>query len=115
MDKIKIGGIMQSNGRALVKIMSVPDHVSVAGTVLGAMGDQQINIELLLESFDIDDCGNFSIVIDQKDEKLERSSRNIPDIKVLRCEGLNVYDILKYRTLVLLEPSVQRIEGRLHA
>jgi aspartokinase len=67
MDKIKIGGIMQSDGRALVKIMSVPDHASVAGTVLGAMGDHQINIEMLLESFDIDDCGNFSIVIDQKD------------------------------------------------
>jgi len=67
MDKIKIGGIMQSNGRALVKIMSVPDHASVAATVLKAMGDHQINIELLLESFDLDDCGNFSIVIDQKD------------------------------------------------
>ncbi|MBC8418666.1 MAG: hypothetical protein ISR62_02245 [Desulfobacteraceae bacterium] len=67
MEKIKIGGIMQSDGRALVRIMSVPDHVSVAGTVLGAMGDNQINIELLLESFDLDDCGNFSIVIDQKD------------------------------------------------
>jgi aspartate kinase len=67
MDKIKIGGVMQSDGRALLKIMSVPDHASVAATVLKAMGDHQINIELLLESFDLDDCGNFSIVIDQKD------------------------------------------------
>ena len=54
------------------------------------------------------------IVIEKKDEKLERSSRNIPDVKVLRCEGLNVYDILKHETLVLLEPSIQGIEGRLH-
>ena len=67
MEKIKIGGIMQSDGRSLVKIMSVPDHASVAGTVLRAMGTHQVNIELLLESFDLDDCGNFSIVIDQKD------------------------------------------------
>jgi aspartate kinase len=67
MDKIKIGGIMQSDGRALIKIMSVPDHVSVAGSVLGMLGNHQINIELLVESFDLDDCGNFSIVIDQKD------------------------------------------------
>ena len=58
---------MQSDGRALVKIMSVPDHVSVAGTVLGAMGQNGINIELLVESFDLDDCGNFALVIDQKD------------------------------------------------
>ena len=48
MDRIKIGGIMQSDGRALVKIMSVPDHVSVAGTVVRTMGENRINIELLV-------------------------------------------------------------------
>ena len=67
MEKIKIGGIMQSDGRALIKIMSVPDHVSVAGTVLEALGKNGINIELLVESFDLDDCGNFSLIIDHKD------------------------------------------------
>ena len=67
LDKISIGGIMQSDGRALIKVMSVPDHAGVAGTVLHAMGESDINIELLVESFDLDDCGNFSLVIDQKD------------------------------------------------
>ena len=55
------------------------------------------------------------IVTDEKNENLELSSRNIRDIKVLRSDGLNVYDILKYRTLVLLEPAVKNIEGRLQA
>lgn len=67
MNKIKIGGIMESDGRALVKILSVPDHASVAAAVLGAMGESSVNIELLVEGFDLDDCGNFSMVIDQKD------------------------------------------------
>ncbi|MFH0844955.1 MAG: hypothetical protein V1930_05720 [Pseudomonadota bacterium] len=67
MEKVKIGGIMESDGRALVKIMSVPDHASVAGTVLDTLGRNGFNIELLVESFDLDDCGNFSLVIDQKD------------------------------------------------
>ena len=67
MDKMEIGGIMQSDGRALLKIMSVPDHASVAGTVFKAMGENGINIELLVQSFDLDDCGNFAVVIDQKD------------------------------------------------
>lgn len=53
------------------------------------------------------------IVIHEQDRNLECSSRNIPDVKVLRCEGLNVYDVLKYETLVLLEESIQGIEGRL--
>ncbi len=53
------------------------------------------------------------IVTDAKDDNLELSSRNIQAVKVLRSEGLNVYDILKYRSLVLLEPSIKQIEGRL--
>ena len=55
------------------------------------------------------------IVTAEKNENLELSSRNVPDIKVLRSEGLNVYDILKYKTLILLEPVVKNIEGRLAA
>jgi len=58
---------------------------------------------------------NALIVTDNANEHLERSSRNVPAVKVLRSEGLNVYDILKYRTLVLLEPAVKNIEGRLQA
>ena len=55
------------------------------------------------------------IVTDGQNENLELSSRNVKDIKVLRSEGLNVYDILKYRTLVLVEPVIKNIEGRLQA
>ncbi len=56
---------------------------------------------------------NALIVIDQENENLELSSRNLPEFKVMKFEGLNVYDILKHRTLVLLEASVKAIEGRL--
>ncbi len=55
------------------------------------------------------------IIIDAKDETLELSSRNIPGVKVLRVEGLNVYDILNHETLVLIEPSIKQIEGRFAA
>lgn len=53
------------------------------------------------------------IVTDQTDSALELSSRNVPDIKVLRSEGVNVYDILKYENLVLLRGTIEQIEGRL--
>jgi large subunit ribosomal protein L4 len=53
------------------------------------------------------------IVTEAPNETLERSSRNVPSVKVLRSEGLNVYDVLKYDTLVLLQPAIQTIEGRL--
>lgn len=55
------------------------------------------------------------IVTDVENKNLERSSRNVPGVKVLRLDGLNVYDILKYRTLILLEPAIKGIERRLVA
>ena len=56
---------------------------------------------------------NALIVTDTKDEILEKSSRNVAGVKVLRSEGLNVYDILRHHQLMLLEPSIKGIEGRL--
>jgi large subunit ribosomal protein L4 len=54
---------------------------------------------------------NALVVIPQKDEVLERSARNLPWVKVLRVEGLNVYDILRHETLILLRTAVERLEG----
>ena len=53
------------------------------------------------------------IVLDKKNDVLEKSSRNIRDIKMMRSEGINVFDLMKYRSLVLMEPSVKLIERAL--
>jgi len=53
------------------------------------------------------------IVSDAEDTNLDMSSRNIPDVKVIKTEGLNVYDILKYQNLLLVESTIKNIEGRL--
>jgi len=66
----------------------------------------------ILGAFEVDDA---LIVTDGKNENLELSSRNVPGVKVLRSEGLNVYDILKYERLIIVESSIKRIEERLHA
>ncbi len=57
------------------------------------------------------DAVNSLVVIDRKDERIEKSARNLPFTKVIRCEGLNVYDILRYENLVLTEGSLEKIEG----
>ncbi len=67
MEKIKVGGIMQSDGRAVVKVMSCPDRSDIAGLVLGVLGDRNINIEFLVQSFDLDGFSNFTLCIDRKD------------------------------------------------
>ena len=58
---------MQSDGRAVVKVMSCPDRSDIAGLVLGALGDRNINIEFLVQSFDLDGFSNFTLCIDRKD------------------------------------------------
>lgn len=55
------------------------------------------------------------IVIAEADAKIERSSRNIPTVKVLRVEGLNVYDLVRYEHLILTEGALKRLEERLAA
>lgn len=56
---------------------------------------------------------NALIVTATKDESLERASRNLPHAKVLRAEGANVYDLLRYDRLVLLRDAVEALEKRL--
>jgi large subunit ribosomal protein L4 len=58
---------------------------------------------------------NALVMIEAKDEKIEKSARNLAKVQVLRTDGLNVYDILKYKKLVLTEGAVKAIEGRLSA
>jgi large subunit ribosomal protein L4 len=53
------------------------------------------------------------IITGEKNERLELSSRNLPGVKVLQTQGMNVYDILKYPKLVLVQPAIEGIEGRL--
>jgi large subunit ribosomal protein L4 len=58
---------------------------------------------------------NALIVIPQPDDKVERSARNLPAVKVLRVEGLNVYDLLHHEHLILTEEALKLIEERLAA
>jgi large subunit ribosomal protein L4 len=53
------------------------------------------------------------VVTPEPDETLERSSRNIPDCKVLRVAGLNCYDLLNHTHVVILKDSLPGIEARL--
>lgn len=55
------------------------------------------------------------IVISQSNPTIERSARNLAKIKVLRVEGINVYDLMRYDHLILTQEALQRLEERLAA
>jgi len=81
--------------------------------VLDSFGLDAIKTSGFVSVLDTLNVDNALIISDKVDNTLELSSRNVPGVKVLRTDGLNVYDILKYKKLVLLESSVGAIEGRL--
>ena len=53
------------------------------------------------------------IVLPEDDSVLSLSARNIPGIKVLRQDLLNVYDVLRYPQLVLFQDAARAVEERL--
>ena len=50
------------------------------------------------------------IIIGSDNVNLLKSSRNMPNVKVLKIDGINVYDILRYDTLVMTEESLARAQ-----
>ncbi|MEA3486061.1 MAG: 50S ribosomal protein L4 [Thermodesulfobacteriota bacterium] len=82
-------------------------------TILRDFPMDEIKTKKFSEVLDRFELGKALFVLDEKNIILEKSSRNIQDVKMVRSEGINVYDLLKYDNLVLLEPSVKKIEGAL--
>lgn len=50
------------------------------------------------------------VVLSEKDETVERATGNIPNVKTTLVGTLNVYEILKYDTLILTKDSLAKIE-----
>ena len=65
----------------------------------------------LLDRLDIQDA----LIVDDGNTNLEKSAQNVPLFKIVRPEGLNVYDILKREKLVITQASLEKITRNLSA
>jgi len=54
-----------------------------------------------------------ALIVATADQNLEKSVRNLKGLRMLRSEGINVYDIVKYEWLVLTQDAVKTLETRL--
>jgi large subunit ribosomal protein L4 len=105
----------------------LPKKVRRLGVRMALSARFSENNMLVLDGFDLADIKtkqfveimrklnieNGLIVIAGKNENLEKSSRNVHGYKVIPADGLNVYDILLHRSLVLLQPCLGQLEERL--
>ena len=55
-----------------------------------------------------------SLIISDNDtlKNINKSARNIKDVKLIKDEGTNIYDILKYKNLIITSSSAKKIQER---
>jgi large subunit ribosomal protein L4 len=54
------------------------------------------------------------IITDNLTNNLQLSCRNVPHIKLLKYDALNIHDMLKYKNIIITQGAVQSVEGALH-
>ena len=55
-----------------------------------------------------------SILISDKDStnKIIKSAKNIPNLKIIDQEGANAYDVLKYKNVIFTASSIKNFQDR---
>ena len=67
-------------------------------------------MNLIIKKFDI---SNSIIILDKKSkDKIEKSIRNIPNIKVTDINHFSAFDLVKFKKIVFTETSVKELEKR---
>jgi large subunit ribosomal protein L4 len=64
----------------------------------------------IMNGFEFENC---LVVTENTNDKLNKSARNVNGFKVLTVDGLNVYDVLLHKKLMLVKPAVENLEKRL--
>jgi large subunit ribosomal protein L4 len=64
-----------------------------------------------LKAFNLE--GSTLLVLASKDEAVQRSANNLPKVKTLLANYLNVFDLLKYDNILIVKPAIEIIEGYL--
>ncbi|PLX96015.1 MAG: 50S ribosomal protein L4 [Desulfuromonas sp.] len=82
-------------------------------TVLNTIELEKISTKGFAEVLNRFEAANALVVIDAANPAVELSARNLPFVKVLRADGVNVYDVMKYRKLIVTESALAQLEGAL--
>ncbi len=54
-----------------------------------------------------------ALIIEEENLNLVLSARNVPGVKILPPEGLNLYDILNHSSIIITKPCLEKVQRRL--
>ena len=78
--------------------------------VVNDLAMDEIKTKKFQETLDAFKLDKALVVLDEIDQNLILSARNIPDVKTAQVNSINVFDILKYDSLLISESAVHTIE-----
>ena len=100
--------------RRMALKMALSQKVIEAGfTILDQLHLERIKTKDFVQILDRFENQKTLVVIPEHDEAILKSARNIPNVKVPRSEGLNVYDLLNCRSVLISRDCVGKIEETL--
>jgi large subunit ribosomal protein L4 len=82
-------------------------------TVVNAFDLKKISTKGFVGTLDGFSLAKTLLVIEDANRNLELSARNVKDVKVLKSDGLNVFDIMKYQSIIFTQDAVRKVEGAL--
>lgn len=81
--------------------------------VLNAIELENISTKKFVEILNAFGLNKTLVVIDGQNTNLELSARNVKDVKVMKSEAINVYDLVKFNNVIFTEAAVRKVEGAL--
>ncbi|WP_026842538.1 50S ribosomal protein L4 [Citrifermentans bremense] len=84
-------------------------------TVVNSLELPSIKTKAFVEVLTAFNLDKTLVITDTATPTLELSARNVKHVKVLGPEGLNIFDIMKYQSVVFTEAAVRRVEGALQS
>ena len=122
------GGVAHGPKGAVYKIKKINKKVrklALAQTLSKKNKDKQLHIledvkKVIKKTKDFNKfllsnkISNVLIVSDKDSEKnFIKSARNIKNVKIISDEGANIYDMLKFKNLLITSTSIKKIENRI--
>lgn len=93
--------------RQALSLKAEADAIKVIETFECKEGTVKPTVKLLDK---IDAKGNILIAVSQKDDLVERATRNLPGVKAVHAKYLNVYDVLNADTIVISKKALDIID-----
>ncbi|HIF61392.1 MAG TPA: 50S ribosomal protein L4 [Candidatus Pelagibacter sp.] len=122
------GGVAHGPKGAVYKIKKINKKMKKLSLLHALAQKKHVNSLFVVEDFKTEvlktkSFNNFliknnlknSLIISDKNSKLRiiKSTRNIPNLKIVEEEGANVYDILKYKNVIFTSSSIKSLQNRL--